>query len=55
MKIASKDAGYVIGRRGENIRDIQDKTNTRIHFLDESENLKPTFLKERKTLNGRSE
>ena len=37
MKIPSRDAGFVIGRRGENIRDIQEKTNTRIHFLDESE------------------
>ena len=37
VKIPASEAGVVIGRGGENIRDIQRKTNTKIHFKDESE------------------
>ncbi len=42
MRIPSEDAPVIIGRRGENIKDIQRRTNTTMHFKDEREIL--TFL-----------
>ncbi len=36
IRIRPTDAGVVIGRRGENIRSMETKTNTMIHFRDES-------------------
>ena len=35
MSIPSESAGLVIGRGGENVKNIQRRTNTRIHFKDE--------------------
>jgi len=35
--IDEKDAGLIIGRRGENIRELERRTNTKIHFKDECE------------------
>ena len=37
LKVDADNAGLVIGRRGENIKEIQRKTNTRINFQDERE------------------
>lgn len=34
MKIPKSVVGVVIGRAGSNIKDIQEKTDTRIHFKD---------------------
>ncbi len=35
MKIPAEDAGVVIGRRGENVKEVQRRTNTKISFKDE--------------------
>ena len=35
LKVDADNAGLVIGRKGENIKEIQRKTNTRINFQDE--------------------
>ena len=35
IRIREKDAGMVIGRKGSNIREIERKTDTKIHFKDE--------------------
>ena len=37
VKIRRCDCGLVIGKRGETIREIQQRTQTRIHFKDERE------------------
>jgi len=37
VRVRMEDAGVVIGRGGDTIREIQRRTNTRIHFLDEKE------------------
>ena len=37
VRIPKEVSGVVIGRQGSTIREIQNKTNTRIHFKDESE------------------
>jgi len=51
VRIRREDAGLVIGRGGENIREIQRRTNTRIHFRDERETETHRFL----AINGSSE
>ena len=35
MRIPAEDAGAIVGRRGENIRDLERKTNTSVHLKDQ--------------------
>ena len=37
VRVRKEDAGLVIGRGGETVKEIQRRTNTRIHFKDERE------------------
>ena len=37
VRIGKEFAGVVIGKGGDNVREIQARTNTRIHFKDEQE------------------
>jgi len=39
MKIPERDAGLIIGRRGENVKELERRTSTRIHFMDERRTL----------------
>lgn len=43
VRIPVKHKGIVIGRGGANVREIQDKTRTRIHFKDERKSLYYSF------------